>query len=213
MALTKENITRELLEKAATDLNKTILDKESMILIDGVMESALEADVLEVGKMLIETDITELKAKTKEVLGAMEVKLFVEKEIAPSEEIKEVKEEEVKTEEIVEESETSDEPEKKEAVEIPVKVKKQEQKENKKTSDNKEKKKKYTRAQAFCDALTGKQKTLVEIAEKAMKLHNDANPNKKQPQLASIEWAVRDYIQPLVILGFVTLKDKKYFLK
>ena len=80
MSLTKENITRELLEKAAADLNKTILDEESVISIDGVMEDALQADVLEVGEMLVETDIPELKAKTKEVLAAMGIELFVEKE-------------------------------------------------------------------------------------------------------------------------------------
>ncbi len=72
--------------------------------------------------------------------------------------------------------------------------------------------KKYTRAQAFCDALKGKAKTVGEIAQKAMDSYMTANPKKKQPQQASVEWAVRDYLQPLVILGFVEVKDKKYSL-
>ncbi len=88
-------------------------------------------------------------------------------------------------------------------------------KKTKKEGEAKEevKKAKYTRAQAFCDALKGKAQTITEIAEEAKELHGTANPNKKQPQLMSIEWAVRDYIQPLVILGFVIEKNKKYSLK
>ncbi len=88
-------------------------------------------------------------------------------------------------------------------------------KKTKKEEEEKEKTKKakYTRAQAFCDALKGEAKTITEIAEKAKDLHGNANPDKKQPQLMSIEWAVRDYIQPLVILGFVKEENKKYSLK
>lgn len=71
---------------------------------------------------------------------------------------------------------------------------------------------KYNRAQAFCDSLAGKGKTMTEIAQKAMDLHAAAHPEKKQPQLSSIEWAVKDYLQPLIILGFVTVKNAKYSL-
>ena len=80
MALTKENITRELLERVATDLNKTILDAESAILIEGVVENALRADVLEVGEMLVPDDKPGLRAQTKEALGALGIELFIEKE-------------------------------------------------------------------------------------------------------------------------------------
>ena len=72
--------------------------------------------------------------------------------------------------------------------------------------------KKYNRAQAFCDALSGKAKTITEIAQKAMDLHSAAHPSKNQPQLSSIEWAVKDYLQPLIILGFVEKKENKYSL-
>ncbi len=75
-------------------------------------------------------------------------------------------------------------------------------------------KKQYSRAQAFCDALSGKAKTLTNIAEISMKLYADNNPGRKVRKLESVEWDIRkSYIQPLVILGFVELKDKKYSLK
>ena len=72
--------------------------------------------------------------------------------------------------------------------------------------------KKYSRAQAFCDALQGEPKTLEEIAQKAMDLHMEANPGKNQPKLSSIVWAVKDYLLPLTILGFVKKTDKKFSL-
>ena len=76
-------------------------------------------------------------------------------------------------------------------------------------------KKKYTRAQAFCDALSKNPTTLTEIAQSSIDFYDAANPNqKKQRKIDSVEWEInKGYIQPLVILGFVELKDKKYSLK
>jgi len=117
MALTKENITRELLEKVAADLNKTILDAESAIPIDGVMEDAFRADVLEVGGMLIAGDVSKLKPETGEVLGAMGIELFVE--VKGTDEKEEIVEPPESTVDNKEETVSKPKPEKEDKTEIP----------------------------------------------------------------------------------------------
>lgn len=84
----------------------------------------------------------------------------------------------------------------------------------KKQEKVKDRKSKYTRVQAFCDALQGKAKTITELAEKAKELYDKANPGKEESKLSYIQWTIEKYyIVPFVILGFVELKGKKYSLK
>jgi hypothetical protein len=84
----------------------------------------------------------------------------------------------------------------------------------KKQEKVKDRKSKYTRVQAFCDALQGKAKTIIELAEKAKELYDKANPGKEESKLSYIQWTIEKYyIVPFVILGFVELKGKKYSLK
>jgi len=108
----------------------------------------------------------------------------------------------------------SDEVEK-EPIEIDVVPEKKQKtkKKDKKKSEKKtkvEKKEKYTRIQAFCDALKGEPKTIKEISEKAKILYDEANPNIEQK---GVERYTKILISPLIIFGFVILQNKKYSLK
>ena len=76
----------------------------------------------------------------------------------------------------------------------------------------KEKKEKYTRAQAFCDALQGGPKTIEEIAKKAISLY-EGETKKEGTQIKTAIWNVTLSLQPLLILGFVEKSNKKYSLR
>ena len=71
----------------------------------------------------------------------------------------------------------------------------------------------YSRAQSFCDAIKGKAKTIDEIGEQMLKLYQDKNKGAgKKSSIDSAVWAAKDYLAPLVLLGFVEVKDSKYRL-
>ncbi len=180
--------TKKDLEAAAEDFNKFIDPNSPIPTGEDTTVTQLEKDIKDVVENFLEEG-DEISEETVKLLVLMGLKKEPEEPVEKT------------GDDLKKATETKEEPPDKKEI-----------KKKGKTKD-KVKKTKYTRAQAFCDALKGKGKTITEIAEKAKELHGSANPGKKQPQLMSIEWAVRDYIQPLVILGFVIEKDKKYSLK
>ena len=196
-------LTKKELEAVAEELNEVMALDPPITTGRKTKVENLEEDIKDVVENHL-TDEDEISDDTKDLILRMQAESEMEPEV-----VEEVAEEEV-VEEVVEEAVE-------EAVEIPTETKPKAQnkvqKEKAKVAKDKKENTKYTRAQAFCEALSAEPKTLTEIAQKAMDLHGKNNPGKKQPQLASIEWAVRDYIQPLIILGFVELKNKKYSLK
>ena len=214
-----KEITKKLLADACDDLN-TVMKFENPIQTDPgnkeVTKATLENDLREAAKELIVSDLVSipddpdhlfLQPKTVEVLEALEVVMPVKEKVVKKEV---VKEKVVKKETVVDKVENTVE----EGAETGQGGSKSENKGQGKGKPEKGKEGvKYTRAQAFCDAIQGKPKTMEEIAQKAMELHIAANPGKKQPQLNSIIWAVKDYLQPLIILGLIEKTDKKYSLK
>jgi len=191
MALTKENITRELLEKVAADLNKTILESDDPIPIDDVMEDALRADILEVGGMLVVEDMPKLKSETGEVLGAMGIELFAK-----------VKD----TDEVAKKTEESEKEDSKVEEKVPeVKTNLQNQKLNGRINKSKEKKIKYTRSNALIDALKMGKNTKKELVENANKLYveNGGSDN------SNVAKALLGYVMPsLLILGIIKEIEK-----
>lgn len=188
----EKDITKKLLADACDDLN-SVMKLDPPIPTDpedkGVTKATLEADLREAAAELQPDDV--LKPKTVEVLEVLGVEV---PKAGTGEEVKEAQGEKKEKPETKAPEKTSKAP-------------------TKAPEESKKESPKYTRAQAFCDALKGKPKTMEEIAQKAMDLHMAANPGKKQPQLSSIIWAVKDYLQPLIILEVVTIADKKYSLK
>jgi len=201
-----KEITKKLLADACDDLN-TVMKLDPPIPTDPeskeIIKATLENDLREAAKELQADDV--LQPKTVEVLEALEVVMPVKEEVVKKEAVKEPGKEPVvdKVENTVEEGAEKGQDGAKSENKGQGKGKPEKGKEGVK----------YTRAQAFCDAIQGKPKTMEEIAQKAMELHIAANPGKKQPQLNSIIWAVKDYLQPLIILGLIEKTDKKYSLK
>ncbi len=89
--------------------------------------------------------------------------------------------------------------------------------ETKKTETAK-KKSNYTRAHAFCDSLK-KGGSIKQVAEQMLSLYQKRNPDAKKASQPTAEWVCRDYLAPLLIMGYVTeetvegSKEKTYSLK
>lgn len=202
--------TKPTLEAAAKDFNKVIGFEDPLIIGDDTTVAKLEKDIIDIVKNHLQAS-DEISEDTIKLIGLMGLELPID----PDVEARKIENRIEKKKKVKETLSEKTKPET--SKETPAKTNGQaankDKKEKQGLDKGKGKKVKYTRAQAFCDALQVNPGTITEIATKAMNLHGKNNPDKKQPQLASIEWAVRDYIQPLVILGFVKEKDKKYSLK
>lgn len=216
----EKNLTKEVLIEVAKDLSK-IFEQPIETEDDKTDINLLKKDLIEAGNELQEGDT--LIDESKDVLIALGVKLpwpvdtkiKVEKE--PTKLVKPKKSTKKEAAKSVGKKKVTDKKGKgKPASEKKVVSKKIEKAEKAKLvgKEAREKTKKYTRVQAFCDALYGAPKTIEEMAQKAKDLYDKANPGREKSKLSYVQWTIEKYyIVPFVILGFVVLKDKKYSLK
>jgi len=191
----KDEITKKVLIAVAEDLNKVMGLDPAIEVNRQITNAKIEKDLIEAAKELLKDD--EITDKSKEVLITLGVEL-------PG-----------KVEEAEKESKVEPKAEpKSKKVDKKIESEKPIEKPIEKKADTKKKLKKYTRVQAFCDALDKEPKTIKEMAQKAKDLYDKANPGKEESKLSYIQWTIEKYyIVPFVILGFVELKDKKYSLK
>jgi outer membrane biosynthesis protein TonB len=212
----EKDLTKKVLIKVAKDLSQIF---EQPIETDGKTNmDLLKKDLIEAGNELQEGD--SIADESKDVLIALGVKLPwpVEPEI----EVEKGPVKPVKQKEATKKAKAKPAGKKKAAdkkgKEKPASEKKAVDKKAEKVKpvekDTKVKTKKYTRVQAFCDALYGNPKTIEEMAQQAKDLYDKANPGREKSKLSYIQWTIEKYyIVPFVIFGFVVLKDEKYSLK
>ena len=204
-----KKMTKKVLAEVAGDLSK-VMDFETPIKTgDEVTKKDIIADLIEAaGELEAKDKISDL---SREVLAFLKLELPVaeggeaeEPEVAKEPEVVKAAEKAKKDKPVKTDNGKKDKPVK------PVKTDN-----GKKAAEPKPPKKegkkvaKYTQVQAFCDAVKKGSKTLDELIEDAKKLYNAANPGKEKTKLSYIP----NYIKVLVTLGFIELKDKKYFLK
>ena len=197
----EKDLTKKVLVETAKDLSK-IFEQPIETADDKTDIDLLKKDLMEAGNELQEGD--SLLDESKNVLIALGVKLpwkgetkvELEKESTKSAGKKKVPDKKGKAKPASEKKIVSKKAEKAKPVEKEV---------EKKT-------KKYTRAQAFCDALQGNPKTIEEIAKEAISLYEEKT-GKTGTQIKTAIWNVTLSLQPLLILGFVEKTDKKYSLK
>lgn len=211
------DFTRDELVEAAKDLNK-VLEPDPPIKFVGVKKEETITGIKEAAKLLEPTDeILTVVAEVLDKLGLPYTSKVVESKDAPEEVEKE-------TEDVPEEESGFEEPEEKDTEETepepePEGENQEQEEEEEEPEPSAEDAttatpvKKYSRAQAFCDALKGKPKTLADLASKMDEIHCKNNPKKKPSKQVTSEWVARDYLQPLIVLGIVEVKDKKYSLK
>jgi len=206
-----------------TDLKKAINELNN---VEGLLEEKISLGVTRKKNELVEDFCNAIEAineagaidKISDFVFDFYNKNFTEDEVGEVEEVINEKDEienEVKVaEEINEEIETDED-----IVEIEIDIvpekKQKAKKKDKKKSEKKakvktEKSEKYTRIQAFCDALKGDPKTIKEISEKAKELYSEANPGIEQK---GVERYTKILISPLIVFGFVILQNEKYSLK
>ena len=210
MALTKKEVTKKMLVGVAEDFNRVVLEKDSQIKFNSKTTNAiLEADIMKCAAELLEPDdIPKFSVESVEVLKALGVDIKEIKETPdPGTEEDPVSVPDPAEDSVQKQPETPDKDK--------LQAEGEDQKKNKGEVKGETKKAKYTRIQAFCDALQGKPKTILEIAEISKKKYNDANSghSKHDNIKQEVERYVKPFVKLLVILDFVVCKDKKYSLK
>ena len=202
----EKDLTREMLVRVAEDLNK-LFETPIETGEDATKINLLKKDLIEAGAELLKDDV--ISDESKDVLIALGVKLPWEvEEVNPKTDNPEPKkaDKKAKIKPIGKKKSASKKQRTgKKAETKPVKEKPIEK-------EIKEKAGKYTRAQAFCDALQGEPKTIEEIAKIAIFLYEEKT-GKTGTQIKTAIWNVTLSLQPLLILGFVEKADKKYSLK
>jgi hypothetical protein len=214
----KADVTKKLLIVVAEDFNKVMELDPPIKSGRKITKDMLIEDLVEAAKEVQKNDI--LKQETVEVLTTLKIKLpkgiGAESNVKPEEEPEEEPEKEPKKEETEKTPEGEPEKELKEA-EIPESIDKTgkepmvpAKKPTEKAPDVKVKR--YTRAQAFCDALQGKPKTIEEIGQEMLELYQKHGSATKHTQLKSVVWAAMIYIHPMTLLELVKKEDQKYSL-
>lgn len=207
----EKDLTKKVLIEVAKDLSK-IFEQPIETADDKTDIDLLKKDLIEAGNELQEGD--SLADESKDVLITLGVKLPGKVE-AKEEAVKPVKQKATAKKAKAEPVDKKKAPDKKEKEKVASKKKAVDKKAEKVKPVEKEAKKslkKYTRAQAFCDALQGKPKTIEEIAKMAISLYEEKT-GKFDTQIKTAIWNVTLSLQPLLILGFVEKTDKKYSLK
>lgn len=193
----KADVTKKLLIVVAEDFNKVMRLDPPIKSGRKITKDMLIEDLVEAAKEIQKNDI--LKQETVEILTTLKIKLpkgvGAESNAKPEGE----PEKELKEAEIPESIDKTD----KEPM-VPAK------KPTERAPDVKVKR--YTRAQAFCDALQGKPKTIEEIGQKMLDLYQKHGSATKHTQLKSVVWAAMIYIHPMALLGLVKKEDQKYSL-
>lgn len=207
----KADVTRKLLIVVAEDFNKVMGLNPPIKTGRKITKDMLIEDLVEAAKEVQKDDT--LKQETIEFLTALGIKLpkrvGAKSNTKPEGELEKEPgkepEKELKKAEIPKSIDKTD----KEPT-VPVKKVPDATVPVKKVLDAKAKR--YTRAQAFCDALQGKPKTIEEIGQKMLELYQKHGSATKHTQLKSVVWAAMIYIHPMTLLGLVKKENQKYSL-